>query len=353
MNISSQYIDKNGKMRAITYDETLSLILPPNPPIDGIQQQSKLINTSLSIALQYIEKNNHKIKYQDGNEETGIHGLWLEGDIYIPLEPQSDIINYLPFAPISMYNPIKVLDEDSEIQQMRGTKRIANLLKQYVLYAYANYPQTFSLQSIEVIPNYKYREEDITEKFNLNNSILSNGIIRVSSQDIKIRLYGYLKLMLLNDTPGVMAMKDQRSPKDMFQSLYDFRPHEDQLIFFDIQNIERWKQEENRRQSQNTIFPYLLPEYREPYFYRNNRIHDGKIILVQNVRDLNTGLIVAEKWIKDRVNLGYRAKGQITKISYRIYSENGEYVSHNNNTKEVGELVEYHDGSYGVLLNIS
>ncbi len=77
-------------------------------------------------------------------------------------------------------------------------------------------------------------------------------------------------------------------------------------------------------------------------------------MIVQNVIDgsLEGALAVSYKWLKDRVNIGYRPEVPITidDVSYVVYSETGLVEKVKNKTKETVSFLRYDDEIYAALL---
>lgn len=77
-------------------------------------------------------------------------------------------------------------------------------------------------------------------------------------------------------------------------------------------------------------------------------------MIVQNVADgaFDNALAVGYKWIKDKVNIGYRPEipNNVDEMSYTIYTEIGENEKKKRRTTEYVSILRYEDDTYAALL---
>jgi hypothetical protein len=342
-NVASQKIDSRGKTRVLNYKKSgtnLSLITSPLPPLDIPESPDELYEVTVDIASKFIAKRELKITEQDGNESDGIQGLWITTSSenpgiyygYIPVIRGSKPLPDIPFVEAFKNDPLRTDDlKTSKVMKHTENQKLADLMKQYTLYAYAMNPKGFDPQKVFVIkPNQKY-----TLTTTDNTTIYSGGKIIVPSEDIKKRLVSYLKVSLLNDTPGVLALKNiSRS----YMNISDFRFAPNQLIFLSKESLIGWKNKINVTREHNTILNIIDPEAKEPYFYKNNNITHGDLAIIQPVKDgsRERALSVSYKWINDRINIGYdpEIRADIADISYIQYDENGKTETVRSKTKD-------------------
>lgn len=355
---TSQFVDTKGKCRVINYaEQEVSLITSPLPPFRDLPISRELDDTDINTALSFIKDKELKIISQDGTKEGGIKGLWLEHpqiqSLYMPLEEGEEHLSKIRFESDLIADPLRT-DAESELEDMRVAQKVALVLKKYVLYAYSLDPHSFGESSMKVVKDYKYDLEKLDKRLSVNDIMFSKDKkLIVPSQEIKASLIQYLEKTLLNNTQGVMAMADQKVIVDYYSSLSDFRQEENQLVFFDVQSVERWRQESSRIRQHNQIYPYLLSDAREPYFYNGDLFEEDKIVLIQNTEQFSEALAISEKWNESKINLGYRAhESPSVDISYVIYSQNGEVSEEKRDTAFKAHVIEYYDGGYGAILEL-
>ena len=361
--VHSQYIDNNGKARMLVYTfegEELSLMTSPIPPLN-LPETRDITEVTIETALAFIEQRGLKITYQDGNSSQGIQGLWIETS-----EENPGI--YFGYIPIQVSRPIKGVeytskndpirtDSESDLATFRQSRKIAEFLKQYTLFTYANNPETFGEDSFIVIPDHVYDIASLNKRLIVDNDVMyQDGLIIVPSEETTKRLLSFLKVSLINDTPGVMNMKNVTTIENFYQTIADFRSSENQLVFMNKNGLMRWKHEAARMKHNTEVSAVTNPSASEPYFYRNPKIRREKLMIVQNVADgtKENALIVGYKWIKDRINIGYRPTIEYnTDISHIIYEEVGEIQRIKKQTTEFVSLLKYEDDTYAALLFFS
>lgn len=364
-NAESQYIDDNGKTRMINFDidgDKLSLMTSPIPPLD-LPSDRTISEISIKSALEFIRERGLAITFQDGNEEDGIQGLWVEMQEenpgiyygYIPIKIAKSLSD-VEFADPTKNDPLRTDNISSELHTFRKNRKIADFLKHYVLYTYSLDPENFGEDSFVVKKGHVYDIEKLNKRlFKENNRVMydKNGKLIATSDAIVRNLLSYLKVRIATDKPGVLNMRNLTTIPDYYQSISDFRPAPNQLIFTSANGVIRWKREMKRNKTANTISDNLMAESTEPYFYRAPKIEKGLLMVVQNVQDglLENAAYVSYKWLKDRVNIGFAAENQGTKeISYSIYTKAGKFKDHKKGTKEFAPVILYEDGTYGALL---
>lgn len=361
-NVASQKIDSRGKTRVLNYKGSLgtnlSLITSPLPPLT-VPESQELYEVDVNIALKFIARRKLKITEQDGNETDGIQGLWITTASenpgiyygYIPVTTASKPLDNIPFVEAFKNDPLRT-DKLAASLVMKHTEnqKLADLMKQYTLYAYAMDPKRFDAQKAFVInPDQKYVLTTTD-----NTSIYSGGKIIVPSDDIKRRLISYLKVSLLNDTPGVLALKNiSRS----YLNISDFRSAPNQLIFLSRQSLTAWRDKINvTRGAHNTVLTTLDVETKEPYFYKNNALQGGKLAIVQPVKDgsKERALSVSYKWSNDRINTGYdtEIRDDIATVGYTQYDEDGkmERFGGSSKDKEISIVLVKGKKTYAALL---
>lgn len=360
-DVQSQYIDNNGKTRMLIFDHTgteLALMTSPLPPLN-LPISSDIIEVPFRVAISFIKEKGLKIVSQDGNETEGIQGLWIETSEenpgiyygYIPLEI-SPAIKGVEFS--TRRDPIRT-DTYSELALYRESRKIAEVLKQYTLFSYARDPENFDEDSFVIVPNHTYDIKSLNKRLISNTPVIyRRGKLIVLSEEMKQKLLSFLKVSLLNDAPGVAALKNTTAIENYYQTISDFRSSPSQLIFLNKNGLLRWRNESFRAETSTKVSNSTNSDTGEPYFYRNPKIRREHLMIVQNVADgaFENALAVGYKWIKDKVNIGYRPEipNNVDEMSYTIYTEIGESEKKKRGTTEFVSLLRYEDDTYAALL---
>ena len=362
-NAKSQYLDEAGKTRMLNYDNEVSLMTSPIPPIDlPIEDTLEIKEATLIVAQDFIKQRSLKITMQDRKQdEENIRGLWVTSKSensgiyygYIPIRASKPLKD-VPFSPYTKNDPLRT-DETSKLEDFRQSKKIAEFLKVYVLYSYALNPDNFGEKSFVILPEYVYDIKSLNKRlFKEKNKIMydSKGRLIVQNEDIKTSLLSYLKVSILNDLPGVMALLNVSTIEANYQNISDFRSTPNQLIFTNKSSVLRWKAEIEHQQDMNVVSQILKPDSIDPYFYRNPKIKRNQLVIIQNSDgSLERALTISDKWINDKINIGANVvpiKG-IEKESYVIYTEGGETLKTGRQEK-IKSVILYEDGRYAALL---
>ncbi len=371
----SQYIDNNGKTRLLNFnDEGVSLMTSPVPPLVlEVMATLEILEAPLKIALSFIKQRHLRITSQDGDpEDKIIQGLWVRTREdnsgiyygYIPIASGTPAIKDVPFVESTKNDPLRTDISVSDLENFQRSRKIADFLKVYTLYTYALDPEKFgeSTKAFVVKPNHIYDIEKLNKRLFAgpkNDVIYSNGKIIVLSQDIATNLLAYLNVALLNDRPGVMALADAATTDVYYRSVIDFRPAPNQLVFMGKASLMRWKREAEKNKNALAVSQILQKRQTGPYFYRNPKIRRNQLVIIQNVDggSLEKAAAVADKWAKDRVNVGYAAEnladdvfGEIKKNKITTFTEDGEISKGSASAAEQRSVILYDDGSYAALL---
>jgi hypothetical protein len=381
-NVASQYVDNNGKTRMLNYalsGGTLSLVVSPIPPLDSpvinIKKDIKL--ATMAVAVDFMKARGLLAVEQDGNKDEGIQGIWVETKEqnsgifygYIPIAPSKKIIGNIPFS--QRNDPIRTDPlPQSELMIFRQNRKIAEILKQYTLYTYALHPEDFDENYFWVDPNHVYDMDRLGGRLfvDQNDIIYNAGYIIVPSEDVKQGLMAFLKVSLLNDTPGVMATLNTKTIENYYQTISDFRNQDEQLIFVNKSGLKRWKQESTRGSTASSastglgastgtrgpvISAFPIVGAKDPYYYKNPKIRRDNLMIVQNVigGTLERALSVSYKWNTSRINPGYMSPISNIKddISYIIYKEMGEASKEKRKTN-FSHIFQYENGDHAALL---
>lgn len=373
-NVRSQFVDGNGKTRALNYGN-ISLATSPLPPLDipeaGLENVSE---APIQDVLEFVESHKLEIVEQDGSiEDQLVQGVWVTSTLdpppiafgYIPVEIPKDGTNSLeniPFSKLETTDPLFV-GMESDLDTMRKHAKIANYLKQYSLVEWAQDPEKFSVDNFHIDVDHEY---DIRSMGNRivrgNNSVMyhRNKII-VPDQDTAERLVTFVKVSVYND-PNIrdryldLKVVDGAS---FFTSISDFRREKKQLVFMSREATLQWKMEKSRELVNTNVFSQPRSWVAEPYYFRNLNIEGGKLMIVQNTRegDFPSALAVSKMWETRAINPGYDPDEDIfvpeKELAFEVYTEEGK--SHESDIKPTKQnprlrIFGYDDGSYAAVL---
>jgi len=356
----SQYIDEEGKTRALYYENGLTFMTSPLPPLNIPQHYSEN-KVTVDEALEFIKEHNLEIQYQEGDGEN-IKGIWVKSKNY---EKRGGV--YEGYIPVNLTNrldkvKVKQFPSDpplhlstSKLQKMREMKKLAIYLEQYTIFEYSRNPETFGNDSFIVDPDHRYNLDELKKRLVSGNHVIyRDGKIIVPSRDVKKRLLYYLKVQKLNDSIGVERFSNRTVIQNYYRSLSDFRKVKGQLVFTDTLSMLRWRTNKMKAVKRNDVSPYILPESFEPYFYRNNNIKFGELMIVQNVKggDLKRALTVVSQWDSKKINSGYYIKPSpdIDENKSVVFSVDGRIDEH-----EIDDgypILQYPNEKYAALLFI-
>lgn len=377
-----QYIDDNGKTRMISYgseSKGISLMISPIPPLN-IPIDGKIRTTTLERAMRFIRDKKLSVTAQDGNDpdigagDGEIQGLWVS-----PLSDSEGLESiYYGYIPVEITKgledvtyrtedpPLKAnLLKGSDLEIYRRTKKVAIYLKAYVLYTYAKNPKlfgdpessTFGDDAITVVKDHVYDIATLDKKLYQegNRVMYRSGKLIASSKKLRSKLLAYLQVSLINDSQGVTEMANTQTIDEYYETISDFRPAENQLIFDSVEGIVAWRKDIVGVKSVGDVHTQLLPFTRiEPYYYRNFLFDTITPAIVQNVKDgdKKIAITIAHRWLDDKVNLGYNVSvaKNIKDISYVEYDpESGAAEDHKHKTVERAKIIKLGDEKYAAL----
>lgn len=359
-NAASQYIDDTGKTRMITFTSGVSLMTSPLPPLN-IPVDRKITRVTRRKAKDFIKKKGMVIMMQDGDSvDMKIQGVWVKSNIsinsgiyygYIPIEI-ANAFDDVEFTPPTLNDPLRG-DATSDLEMMYKTRKIADYLKQYILFEYSRDPENFDPDDLIVRPDHIYNISKLEKRLIPDNDVMyKNSRLIVPSEKVANHLISFLQVQLLNNQNEILSYKDRYVIKDHYRTLTDFRKASEQLIFLTTESLERWMCEKSRG-NENVVRSHLLStDNQQPYFYRNSKIGQGKLTLIQNVKDgeLSRALAVSSKWAKDKVNLGFNTPPSSEELTYAIYTEDGVEKIVGKISDRVSHYILNRDGNYASIL---
>lgn len=366
-SVISQYIDTNGKCRILNFDD-ISIITSPMPLFDKpTASKNEIKYATMEAVKTFSDALNLKIISQDLYPDTKIiKGLWVESistpklfiDSYIPIddEPMLDGIDIAPKYKIA---PLFV-EESSYLQTARDNEKIAEYLKEYTLYEWAQNPKTFGKNNFIVIENHNYSLSTAGYVFNRNRNFYQGKKLIVPDEDTMQRLIIFAEVSASNDSKLSLKYKNKKNINvyRLFLTLSDFKHENQQLIFIGKTPLETWITKHTTGNDPDKISAKLLPSNEEPYFYRNFSIKNGILSIIQNTKnkDIATAVIVSREWNNVNTNIGYNPKlelyGGVDDVSYDIYNYQGliDQVKSSKKGKIVANIFRYADNTYAAIL---
>lgn len=394
-NAITQYIDLNGKCRILNFDN-VSIAVSPLPVLN-IQQvpKSETHFATISDALDFVKVANLRIKSKEMDESRNITGLWVEsinsgsdtetqysqmhtGMViaygYIPIEDdtQNDELSDIPSETETIIDPIFV-ETYSILRNARLNEKVAELLKEYALFEWAQSPEKFGKNTFTIFKDRTAEQYGITDqKQNLNfserwkSNFYHRSKIIVPDEKTMINLISYVKVMSLNDSflQHTYKLKTRVNEQPLYKSITDFRPAKDQFIFIDKGSLVSWLAHNASTGADeiNVIQTMLIPHASSPYYYRNNVIKDGRLAMIQNTRngDLLSALIVSKEWVLSGANIGYEADHYMKNSGVHVDDDEPlevytvEGLTHSSSkcehVKKCYSIIGYDSGEYGALL---
>ncbi len=333
---SAQCIDSKGKLRLLFFDN-ICVSVPPSNPLN-IKTQNEISRVTVDQALSFCKENNLEIKYQDVNDNGLITGLWTKELRYIYIV-ESERLEGVE-KQIDGLEKYMIGGSESKLCRLHRSRKIAKALQEHTLFEYSKNKDV----KFKVIPDYEYSE--ISSVFSENKDIYRDGKIIVNNLEIKNRLLFHLKNNLLQDNSFVERYKNLYNMNDYYTSIFDFKKQKIGHLFLEKSALKRWME---RAMNKNYIFSNVMINTIHPYYYKNFDVHDGKLLIVQNVEGgkKDVAAFVSENWNKNSVNLGY-LNSKISDISPSVYSVAGKMED---GDKEISVL-KYYNGYYAALLHI-
>ena len=142
---------------------------------------------------------------------------------------------------------------------MRRNRKIAEFLKEYALFTYAHFQPEKIEDIFIVVPTHEYEIERLDKKlfFENNDVMYEDGLMIVTSDEMKARLISYVRVKILNNSKFVEDMKNKTVIDTYYQGLVDFRANSEEIIFTSKLGVWKWKQSLKYEDNHNYIFPCL------------------------------------------------------------------------------------------------
>ncbi len=331
-NIMSQYIDEDGKVRALNININNQLmtlmILPSQPENFPIDLNIHYIDAQLALTTMTqqptgITKSNDMIT-----------GLWykiydVEYGEYIPIKPIKTLLNLDKIGP----NQILLNKSKSMIGQYTFTKKILNRLLNIVQWLYLVAMYKFNLINTvdEFFDQYVIYMNDSSTIYNDLMTIprrfpvyenyasyfdyiakycpaLSTDKLIMYNQDFYNKVKNYMVQFNLNDNDIPIYIKNY------YEYVSDFKTSDNTFIFLNKETLLAW-------QEHHQDIYYQIVDTIYPYIYKTNY---GKMFIIQNVYDykLETALSVSHHWHQYSLNIGPQGKTDTEMVDFNIYKVN-------------------------------
>lgn len=366
--VSSQFIDNEGKTRILNYEinnEIVTLYTSPIPPLSYIPLLSEINSASPESLKEFLLKSDMSITSQYVVDGVCL-GVWCTDNktpnrltyAYIPI----DIGNILENVPVEKDEyklPIDIISSSSMLKEFEKNARIANYLIQYtLLLASTIFPEPLTSSNFVVDEEHIYDIDSLNKLLIYENNVFYRTSllnpqprIIVPSSDAIDRLIYYVAAFKLTNENELKNYRYRKNISGVYNTLSDFRIDDSQFIFTNAQSLYRWTDSPSLFE-QNLVEYKINMNIKEPYYYRNININDGKLFLVQNVADgsLLRALRVSKEWNDTRVNTGYNAKliGVDNVTDYTVYTINGPAPNSNYPNK----VLLYYGNIYAALLEL-
>lgn len=318
----SQYIDINGKCRALNFKTDrykVTISTKPQAPFLNIPFKKRVYEAEVDDLEDFLNEAKLSVKYQELDDEydIGIRGLWVEAANknihYIPIKSGSQDIDNIEYAPATYIDPLRIRRQ-SELSDINKAKRVANIYKMYALYTKSKLGTKFA---VKVVKNHKIDIEQLNKRLYMKdkdglNTIMyieedENIHLCVPSKKIKDRLLSYIEVIESNYPDFVKNIKNISVIPNYYRETSDFTVRDKQLIFMDRDSLTRWNELKKTQMIHRTVLKVLQPRVKLPYFYTNPYILNNRILMIQNVIVSNVNefmpvIQLIKKWNKERIN---------------------------------------------------
>ena len=337
MNIVSQQIDSYGKTRCLNViqdGKLVSILTNPIPPLPVEEKKDEIHKTDKKTALAVLEKLQIQpisqiLKNASKPRLIQINSILGNVDISIPVKSSKPLnlpASYEITYPKQNFSSMTIFNQN---------KKIIRYITEYLLWAFSNYIQVKDINKITdkilakfakktFIIDSEHRYEAVPKIFGKNNSIMRNGQIIVTSQEMLKRLMYVLKLYSIRDIKTLRSYHTRNSISQYYVDITDFDYYPTQIILQGDDVIDKW--------IQNSKLSFILHKsivvgQQSPYFFKNDLVVKDKVFLAQNTTSLELALSISSNWQK----YGYNSQDYTTskKYTFTLYS----YVNPDDITK--------------------
>lgn len=270
-DIQSQIIDTYGKCRGLLLKNNIIILTQPLPPLDLPVINSFEISEENKV-LEYLKESKIFLKYVPNivdNKICGYNCRYNNVELFLPCKMtsiESDINSEIIYC----NDPNK-----SELAKFNGLKKTSKYLKAYCKYLYSikELPNldTFFNENIQIISDHQY-DINISPFLTLDNSYIKNGMLIVTSTELKDKLKYMLKLSISREYNKLVQLKTRKLIDNYYQDSSDFTQYDNQIILRN--NLPKYFQYNFNHNLQldtvsNVIVPYFVLK-EKIYIYQNS-----------------------------------------------------------------------------------
>lgn len=329
--IISQYVDTNGKMRALNIrvnNRTMTVVTIPSQP-ENLPIDNNVNRISIDIAISIFGQPSGITKDNNGN----VDGLWFQimdvifGE-YIPVIPENKYGELVIGPP----NPI-IEKKVPIVSRLTKLKRTVNVIVQLIKWLYELTRLKSDITPITFIQQYCVMDNravtDSTNYYDLTRIRRKLPDVETIEQGIrslepiaptlfnggKIVLYSSLFsnriFAMLRHYDNLTFGTDINIPEYIdkyFETEHDFKQVLNNRIFMKDKDLTAWLISKKELQNYNRHFNIrdkidTKINNLEPYLYQDE---DGKIYMIQNVftGDFQKAITTAYTWFQYKVNIG-------------------------------------------------
>ena len=329
----SQYIDKNGKMRALTVqlpDRQMTIATIPSQP-ENLPVSTNFVPVPAEIALTMLGQPHSVTR----NAQGQVDGMWfsilsIANGEYVPIVPTPGYDN-LPLGP-----PNPLISRGTNVTtRLSKLKRTLDIIREIVRWLYELTKMTVDVTPEYFALNYLVMNtepvEDSAEYYDLSNvprqfpsvgtpddgiaqleplapTLFNGGRVVMYSPEFADRIIKMLKdynNLILGTIPNPPSYID-----NYYTKATDFTPYPNTNIFINQRELDSWLKSLSSSQNYEHNFSIrkriepAMSAIEYPFFYEDV---DNKIYLIQNVLggSISKAVAVASTWKQLRVNIGF------------------------------------------------
>ena len=332
----SQGIDEYGKVYLLNY-EKFSLFTSPIAPLP-LPINNKITKISYD-EFKKIKGFDYKELGTTSDGKGLVIGTKSFTESYVPLS--ASVVEKFSSGEsfgLSIFSDPPTV-KSSELNKMRKNQKIANMLKEYVLFFYSLRDCKIRKKDFEIIEDHKYK---ITDKLYADNSnIFSSNKMIVKSEAMRDRLIYYIDVSKLN-IPNLKDYKDNKVIRKQYVSTSDFKERIHQKIV--VNKLELHQFLIDRDEKLDSIVDTIYTSMRYGYFFSNSGFAGGEMCIIQNVvnGDMDRALAISSIWVSERINLGYYiAKPRNLPKKYYVFDLNNEDTLNIKISKDTTYIYKY------------
>lgn len=396
----SQFIDDNGKMRALTLNvqgEHITVAVIPSQP-ENLPHANDMAKASVTLAVKMFGQPNAVTR----DASLTITGLWfkvmdIEHGEYVPVNSDNFASMNLPLGPSNPILPLGVADSDisltGRLAKLRHTLNIIVQLTKWLYEIARNSdaemtPNKFALSymsynSSPVLDSSTYYDfsslqrrlpkvqtvESAINNLSHISTLFANGRIIMYSLSFYERMYN----MLIDY--HTLHFGDLPSPPEFINNFYEtetnYRQVPSSKLFISEKDLTAWlaslrgSLDYSRYYNIRRKLDQTMSLMMDPYLYQDD---DGRIFLVQNVvgGNLLRALTVTNFWTIHKINIGPEPPASGSSPLYMIYGISSTAtmvpIKDETNKQEIFEKILYYGsqadltadkkGNYAALLEL-